>query len=83
MDVYLVFFSGRGTLQNQGVESQLIQQWEIKEIIILIKPFPVESSLRMMWYVFVITFFCLIFLTSQSCENMLYDIVCLFHFRKS
>lgn len=52
-----------------------------EEIIILIKPFPVESSLRMMWYVFVITFFCLIFLTSQSCENMLYDIVCLFHFR--
>lgn len=32
-----------------------------EEIIILIKPFPVESSLRMMWYVFVITFFCLFF----------------------
>lgn len=79
-------FSGRGTLQNKGVESQLIQQWAPvtpyrKRLLfnktVFCKCYFFKNDVIYLWLLF-----CLFFiLISQSCENMLYDIVCLFYFR--
>lgn len=79
-------FSGRGTLQNKGVESQLIQQWApvtpYRKRLLFNKTVFCKCNFFKNDVIYLWLLFCLFFiLISQSCENMLYDIVCLFYFR--
>lgn len=81
-----IFFSGRGTLQDQGVESQLIQQWApvtpYRKRLLFNKTIFCKCNFFNDDVIYLWLLFCLFFiLISQSCENMLYDIVCLFYFR--
>lgn len=85
MNVFLAFFRQRNTAgQRCGIATNTTvspRDTLQEEIIISIKLFSVcnffKNDVIYLWLLF-----CLFFiLISQSCENMLYDIVCLFYFR--